>query len=172
MTSDGELVLCHDAWIGSAEVAAATFRDLPPVMTLGELLDQCRGRVGLMLELKVAGIAERVYEIVQRTEFPDPVVYASFHHDEVRRLRDRDPDASTLALIAGAPVDRSRFVVDAGATHAGIHVDFADTTFVDALHNAGAKVFVYTANEPAEIETLIACGVDGIISDYPDRVPR
>jgi len=123
-----------------------------------------------MLELKVTGIVDRVHEMAEG--FPGSVIYASFHHDEVRRLRDRDPNASTLALIHGAPVDRARFALDAHATHAGIHVEFANATFVAALHDAGAKVFVYTANEPAEIERLIACGVDGIISDYPDRVPR
>ena len=34
----------------------------------------------------------------------------------------------------------------------------------------GLRVVVWTANEPAEIESMIGAGVDGIISDYPDRV--
>ncbi|MEA3192803.1 MAG: glycerophosphoryl diester phosphodiesterase [Betaproteobacteria bacterium] len=34
----------------------------------------------------------------------------------------------------------------------------------------GLRVVVWTANEPAEIAAMIKAGVDGIISDYPDRV--
>ena len=34
----------------------------------------------------------------------------------------------------------------------------------------GLRVVVWTANEPAEIKSMIDAGVDGIISDYPDRV--
>ena len=34
----------------------------------------------------------------------------------------------------------------------------------------GLRVVVWTANEPADIQRMIDAGVDGIISDYPDRV--
>jgi len=33
------------------------------------------------------------------------------------------------------------------------------------------KVFVYTVNEPDEIQRLIDLNVDGIITNFPDRVP-
>jgi glycerophosphoryl diester phosphodiesterase len=34
----------------------------------------------------------------------------------------------------------------------------------------GLRVVVWTANEPADIARMVGLGVDGIISDYPDRV--
>lgn len=34
----------------------------------------------------------------------------------------------------------------------------------------GLPVVVWTVNEPAQIEAMLALGVDGIISDRPDRV--
>ena len=37
-------------------------------------------------------------------------------------------------------------------------------------HGAGMRVVVWTVNEPRDIARLVAWGVDGIISDYPDRV--
>lgn len=42
-----------------------------------------------------------------------------------------------------------------------------------ALHEAhalGLRVIVWTANSPADIEQMIGMGVDGVISDYPERV--
>jgi glycerophosphoryl diester phosphodiesterase len=42
-----------------------------------------------------------------------------------------------------------------------------DVTAAKAL---GLKVIPWTVNEPAEMERLIALGVDGLITDYPDRL--
>ncbi len=36
-------------------------------------------------------------------------------------------------------------------------------------HALGLEVVVWTVNEPADIDRMIALGVDGIITDYPDR---
>ena len=41
---------------------------------------------------------------------------------------------------------------------------------VAAIQQAGFKVFPYTVNDGDNIATLIDYGVDGIISDYPERV--
>ncbi|MBL8071238.1 MAG: glycerophosphodiester phosphodiesterase, partial [Nitrospira sp.] len=36
--------------------------------------------------------------------------------------------------------------------------------------NLGRQVFVYTVNEPQDIQRMRNLGVDGIISDFPDRI--
>ncbi len=41
-----------------------------------------------------------------------------------------------------------------------------------AAQALGLKVVVWTVNEPADMATMIALGVDGIITDYPDRLRR
>jgi glycerophosphoryl diester phosphodiesterase len=41
---------------------------------------------------------------------------------------------------------------------------------LDEAHRAGLRVVAWTVNEPRDIARLIDWGVDGIISDYPDRV--
>jgi len=41
-----------------------------------------------------------------------------------------------------------------------------------AAHDLGLKVVVWTVNDPADMASLIALGVDGIITDYPDRLRR
>ena len=39
-------------------------------------------------------------------------------------------------------------------------------------HALKLKIIPWTVNDPAEIERLAALGVDGIITDYPDRAQR
>jgi glycerophosphoryl diester phosphodiesterase len=174
LTADGAIVLCHDAWIGRHRVQASTLADLRAIddemATLEDLLDIASGRCGLMLELKVPDLAERTMAAATARGFSDPLVYASFHHDELLAIRRLQPDAETLALIHAAPVDRPRFAIDAQATHAGIQVEYADAAFVTALQDSGLQVFVYTVNEPEDIAEMKALQVEGIISDYPDRV--
>lgn len=45
-----------------------------------------------------------------------------------------------------------------------------DAKDVEILHEKNVKVVVWTVNEEADIRKVITLGVDGIISDYPDRV--
>ena len=41
---------------------------------------------------------------------------------------------------------------------------------LEHAHAEGVQVHVWTINEPAEIERLLALGVDGIVSDHTGRV--
>jgi glycerophosphoryl diester phosphodiesterase len=41
---------------------------------------------------------------------------------------------------------------------------------VEKAHHAGLQVVAWTINEPEQMRRLIATGVDGIITDYPDRL--
>lgn len=169
-TADGVIVLVHDPWLDGREVTATPFAALGPVATLDDLLEVANGKTGLMLEIKVAGIAAATVEQVERSGFEGPLIYASFHHPELLVIRELRPEAQTLALIHGGTVNPTQFALDARATHAGLNFEFATAERVDALHRAGLQVFVYTVDQPSDIAAMKAAGVDGIISDYPDRL--
>ncbi|HYO64044.1 MAG TPA: glycerophosphodiester phosphodiesterase family protein, partial [Pyrinomonadaceae bacterium] len=42
--------------------------------------------------------------------------------------------------------------------------------FVEAAHARNLQVHAWTINEPEAMERLLALGVDGIMTDYPDRL--
>ncbi len=42
---------------------------------------------------------------------------------------------------------------------------------VDSCHQLGMKIIPWTVNDTSRMRALIAVGVDGIITDYPDRIP-
>jgi glycerophosphoryl diester phosphodiesterase len=50
--------------------------------------------------------------------------------------------------------------------------DFLTQERVERAHRLGIEVHVWTVNEPEEMERLLEMGVDGIMTDYPDRFPQ
>lgn len=123
-----------------------------------------------MLEIKQSGIAGAVVHAVRHCRFRGPVYYASFLHEEIRSIRAHDSSAKRIALLEGVPVRQAAFALDAEATHAGVSIECLTAAFVQTLHEAGLQVFVYTVDDPRQIALARACGVDGIISNYPDRL--
>jgi len=182
-TRDGALVVMHDKRVdrttdGSGIVGELTLAEVRAldagggqrVPTLGEVLSTVSGRAGVMVEIITPGIAADVAAALREWRFDGPVLYASFLHSELLAVRNEDPGAPTLALLEGVPVAGARFALDARATHAGLSFESATSEFIAALQQAGLQVFLYTLNDPRDIELALARGADGIISDFPDRV--
>ena len=110
-TSDGHLVIIHDKRVdrttnGAGLVAGMSLCALweldagagQRIPTVEELLRTAEGQVGLILELKVNGLAEQVRKSVRLSAFTGQVIYASFMHAEVRSIREADPRTMTMAL--------------------------------------------------------------------------
>lgn len=182
-TADDELILLHDERVdrttnGRGPVSDLTLPDIRKldagdgqmVPTLKEALRAAKGRIGLILELKTKGLAHDVCTIVRAEGLDRSVIYASFLHEELHQVRRIDPQADTLALFkwfSKVPVSQP---VRLQATHVGLRFNTVTKRRVRALHKAGLTVFVYTVNKPAEVKRMKLLGVDGIISDFPDRI--
>jgi glycerophosphoryl diester phosphodiesterase len=182
-TADGALVLLHDEQVnrttnGRGHIADLTVEDTKKldadtgqkVPTLEEALAIASGRIGLILELKVPGLTYDACATVRSSGFNGPVIYASFLHEELQHVRRIDPKAQTLALFKRLPEDPGATAISLQATHVGIRIDTVTKPLVLCLHDARLLVFVYTVDNPAVIKRVKLLGVDGIISDFPDRV--
>jgi glycerophosphoryl diester phosphodiesterase len=144
-------------------------KDNQHVPTLEEVLELTDGQVGLMLELKIRGLAKPVTEIVQRCEFSGTVIYASFHHKELSRVREWLPSAPIMPLISRGLI-APRIPAKLGAQHVGIRFDRVVKPVVASLHAAGVQVFVFTVNRAEDLARMSDIEVDGSISDYPGRL--
>lgn len=183
-TRDDHLIILHDRFLqpsttGRGLVSDCSLNEIralrtvpgnQPLPTLVEVLEAVGGHAGLMLEIKSPGIAGAVVKAVRDCGFREPVYYASFLHEEIRSIRASDSSTRTIALLDGVPVHPAAFALDAQATHAGVSIECITAEFVRELHRAGLQVFVYTVDDPQQIAFARACSVDGIISNYPDRL--
>jgi glycerophosphoryl diester phosphodiesterase len=49
-------------------------------------------------------------------------------------------------------------------------VEVVTPDFVDDAHRCGIEVHVWTVNEPPDMDRLLGLGVDGLVTDFPERV--
>lgn len=54
-------------------------------------------------------------------------------------------------------------------TRLGIKIDLVSPRFLEAAHQHQMAVHLWTINEKAAMRRYVNMGVDGIITDYPDR---
>ncbi|MBH0192599.1 MAG: glycerophosphodiester phosphodiesterase, partial [Nitrospira sp.] len=125
-----------------------------------------------MLELKVRNIAQQTLETVRRTSFKGPLLYASFLHDELTHIRKADPGASLMVLFDRFPPASVAHAMKYAPSHDGLRHSKTTHRLVQTFHSANLLVFVYTPNRPADIQRAICLGVDGVISNFPDRIPH
>ena len=165
---DGRLVISHDRPTDRVS------------LTLDAALDLCRGRVGVNVELKCEGDESRAAETGARVarrlaERSDPDAYvSSFWWGALTAARASAPTVRRAFVFSDSP-DRDALIVSASAVGLwALHPErtFVTRELVTAAHAAGLRVNAWTVNDPDEIAEFAALGMDGIISDWPERIPK
>jgi len=114
---------------------------------------------------------QRVLEAIRGAGMVERCRVRSFDHRSVKLLRKLEPRLTGAVLIAGtAPVDPARLVRDANARIYCPEFEFLDEVQVQQCHAEGIQVLPWTVNEPDDWRRLLDWGVDGITTDYPDRL--
>jgi glycerophosphoryl diester phosphodiesterase len=101
----------------------------------------------------------------------DRVRVRSFDHRCVRAVKQLAASMATGILVYHTvPADIGSLLEEAGADVYCPDYRFVDADVVRQVHAAKRRILPYTVNEPRDWERLIAWGVDGITTDYPDRL--
>jgi len=181
---EGELVVIHDSTVnrttdGRGRVDAHSLADLrtldagggAQVPTLTEVTNLLAGRCGLNVELKGPGTADAVsralHELINGGWSPEQILVSSFDHQELAKT---DATFRRGALFAKRMNDEWERAERLGAYSVNFSLKNVDQALVDKAHEKGYKIFVYTVNKPKDIRAMLDLGVDGIFSDFPDRV--
>jgi glycerophosphoryl diester phosphodiesterase len=116
-------------------------------------------------------LEEQVVQQIREADMVERTVVRSFDHRCVRAIRQLEPRLTTAIVIAeAAPVTPAQLARQA---HAQIYCPdyrFLDRTQVRQLHAEGIRVVPWTANKPSHWQPLLDWGVDGMTTDYPDRL--
>lgn len=144
------------------------------IPTLAEVCQLVDKQACLNIELKGPNTAARVTEMIARLVEQgwnkNAFLVSSFNHRQLMQMQKLDDEILLGALMCGLPVDDAKYAQDLAAFSVHPSIDFLDQRFIDDAHARNLKVLAYTVNHPEDIDKLYQLGVDGVFTDYPDRV--
>jgi glycerophosphoryl diester phosphodiesterase len=184
----GELVVIHDDRVDRTTDGAGYVLDFSyealrqldagkgqKIPLLSEVFDLIDKKAKVNIELKGVGTAAPVAELIlsykiEKGWSEELFVVSSFNHIELAGFTKRLPTIQTGALIMGIPMDYAAFAEKLGAFSANLSAEFISPEYVRDAHDRGLKVYVYPINNEPEIKRMQALQIDGVFSDYPDKV--
>jgi len=144
------------------------------IPTLEEILEfSKKNDVVFYLELKPAGSWGGEHALIgalrESREIPRAVVI-SFDASIVLSLRKIAAPLMTALLYDGHVEKPIQTALDIGAPQLAVRGDLVSPALLAEARKKDLQVVCWTVNHPAHMRMLIAAGVDGIMSDYPDRL--
>lgn len=187
LTRDGRAVIFHDGNVdrttdGKGPVAGMTLEELKRldagvkfgvpgerVPTVAEFLAAIRGRARVTLELKVVAAADLVVDAIRAADAFSWTYVRSPDLERLGALKKGEPRLLTGAM-APFPADLPRLASLGIAAYTPASNEKLTREDVAKIQAAGILVWATLANDPAEMRRLKALGVDGIITDDPERL--
>ncbi len=145
------------------------------IPTIAEVLAFGKRRdAGLYLELKTRGPSGVEHALLGALRTADEIlrtVVLSFDRTTLMHLRRLEP-----LLVTGYLCEKSEGVaeqtVSVGARQLLPRADQITPELLAEAHSRDLKVVAWTVNEPEQMRALIAAGVDGIITNYPNELVK
>jgi glycerophosphoryl diester phosphodiesterase len=180
----GELVVVHDCTVdrvtdGEGAVAHHSLAELRAldvlgtgegVPTLAEVLSAVPPTVGVNAELKEVGLADDVLRLAARADAQ--VTVSSFHANELEGCRGVDEAVPRAYLFEDDPDQALAFARETDCAYLHPAVDAVDERLVNRAHHDGMSVNAWTVADRATAERLCDLGVDGIIANCHEALPK
>jgi glycerophosphoryl diester phosphodiesterase len=117
-----------------------------------------------------AVFSDLLYQFLQENLPKERVTVQSFDVRVLRYWHANYPDYSLAFLVGNQNgIDTNLQLLDFTPSIYSPAFKLMDKKKVEVLHEKGMKVIPWTVNETEDIAEVLSWGVDGLISDYPDR---
>jgi glycerophosphoryl diester phosphodiesterase len=194
LTRDARFVAIHDATLerttngrGSVhEFSLAELRELDAghwfdrqymgerIPTLEEILAFSRQHdVVFYLEVKYNsawGMHHALVAALHTVENAARTILISFDPSTIAALRQLDPAIMIGLLLDENKPDMVKKAISVGARQICPRASIVTRELVDEAHRADLHVATWTVNKPEDMRAVAAAGVDGIMTDFPDRL--
>lgn len=185
MTKDRQMIVYHNPDLNQIPIKQLSYDAICKITgaegyrvpLLQEVLELCKGKIKLDIELKETGYEKAVIDLVERYFDYSDYMMKSFIDRCVLRIKELDPNIQAGLLIGTPkntlihrlneyfPIHRLRMCK---ADFISPHFQFITKEFVFRMHMRHKKIFVWTVNDRSRMMKLLKRKVDGIISDRPD----
>lgn len=197
MTKDGVIVICHDETIdrttnGTGYIAEYNYKDLckfdagikygrdfgnEKIPTLNEFFEYIKDKkLYLNLELKnniiqYENMEEKVIEKIYEYQLQNNIILSSFNHYSMVKVKEIDSNIKTGLLYAANLYKVHEYAekLKADALHPFYPAVF-DGNIVEEIHQRGILINAYTVNEENDMKKLVELGIDGITTNFPNKL--
>lgn len=187
-SQSGELVVFHDFTLdritdGSGEVSKHTLselkklkvKDICEIPTLEEVLNEIDKKCFINIELKGKNTAQKTNEVIEHFvinkgwNYKDFLV-SSFQHKELEKVYKSNKKINLAVLTKASLFEAMEFAetIKAKAIHPNVALVTSEN--VKKAQEKGFKIHVWTVNDYEAISRMKDYKVNGIISDFPDRL--
>jgi len=186
----GELVLSHENNLKrltgkSAQLEKLTLNQLKKFLvfgkykipTLTDILTIIKTPLFVNIELKGLNIAQATSKIISDISTStswslEHFIVSSFNWDELERFRSIDKNTPVGVLVSKSMSINEAIEFGKKINAQAIHPNFKllNDKAVKKIKNNGFKIYTWTVNDEDDINFMKKLKVDGIISDYPDRI--
>jgi glycerophosphoryl diester phosphodiesterase len=154
------------------------------IPTLEEVFQRYRKSAAYYIETKspesAPGMEEELLRLLDEYGLRDPatdrwqVLIQSFSPASLQKIHATDPSLPLIQLFSDSETSETiQARLDETASYAvgiGPSQDDVDAVLVQAAHERCLDLHPYTVNEPSEMEDLIDTGVDGMFTNFADRL--
>ncbi len=191
LTRDRAVVVMHDDTVdrttdGHGAVADLTLEELKRldagvrtkdgarrgerVPTLDEVFQAVAGRCALNVELKEAGFEREVAAIMHKWHAAGDSMVSSFDWKALETMRSVEPEIRAGVLAEKGAEKMIGAALRMRAYSVNPRFDMVTREFCDRAHQQGLVVLTWTVDAPELMRYLIDAGVDGIMTNYPERM--
>ena len=186
--ADGTVVVCHDDKLKRITGVNVSIHDMTygeiaqldagawfdekyagtKICTLSEAMDLCKGKIRMQIELKPtkydSGLEAQVVQLIHEKGMEDECVVTSLSAASLLRVREADPEIILVYSLAAANGNIADIPFADWFT---IEESNVTEELVGRIHAKDKRVYVWTVNDEEDVQRLIDCGVDGILTDDP-----
>ena len=185
----GELIVFHDKTLnrltdseGLVElldldsIRKIKIHDKYKIPTLNEVLDFIDGKVFLNIELKGSETGLLTNQIIKNyiekgnNWTTEKFIISSFNWEELEKFYKINKQIPIAVLTDADPLDAIPVAKKLEAKAINPSYKSLNSKNVKKIHEAGYKIYPYTVNKKENISKVISLKVDGIITDFPERV--
>lgn len=198
LSKDGELVVIHDEEIdrtsnGKGFVKDYTLKELkkfnfnnsnsnydnakiPTLREVFELLKSTEMIINVELKTGVffyEGIEEKVLSLAKEMKMEDRIIYSSFNHYSVKKIKELDKNAKIGLLYCDGWIDVVGYAkrLEAYALHPW-SCNLKYDNIIEKCKEEDIKLHVWTVNDEKEMKYLYDNNIEAIITNYPDKAKR
>lgn len=195
LTRDNVIVVCHDEKIDRTSNGAGFIRDytleelkkfdfsngntayegtqIPTMEEVFDLLDSTGLTINIELKTGVyfyPGLEEAIVELTRKKGWMDRVIFSSFNHYSIMKIKELAPEAMTGFLYADGTLNMPGYAAENQVD--ALHPAFYNLQYPDYMDDCNMfdiDVNVWTVNSEKDLLKCRELGVNAVITNYPRK---